>query len=291
MVFDSVLFLVALVGSGIAAVYDWKTTEVPDWVFYAMFGIGLPVVLIKSFFASDVSPFFLSSVSGIFLAGFGLLMYKAGQWGGADALLLGIVGFLLPQAPNEMKAGLLFPFPLSFLFNLFIVGTAYMLVYSAAVAARNDKFKILFANDLKASARTISVLSASLFLVFALGTFYMQKIFSGAVNVAEIVSTSIIPLILTMSLMIVYKFAILMEKNIFRKRISVSKLRAGDVLLKRREIVGIDESELAKIRKSGGKYVWIKEGISFVPAFVLALLFTFFVGDAIAFLIPLRLLM
>ena len=44
---------------------------------------------------------------------------------------------------------------------------------------------------------------------------------------------------------------------------------------------GITEKELKKIKKSGKKFIWIKEGVRFAPAFPLALLFTILVGDGI----------
>lgn len=290
MVFDLILLLIALIGSSIAAIYDLKTTEVPDWVFYVMFGIGFPIVAVKSFISSDFSPVVSSTITGVALLGFGLLMYKTGQWGGADAVLLGIIGFLIPQIPSGITTSLLFPFPVTFLINLFILGTAYMILYSIYIAAKNDAFKSLFVKDLKASSKLITILSVSLFLVFSATTFYLQKLFLGSVNIFEIISASIIPLVLTIVVVLVYKFAVLLEKNVFRKRILVSKLKIGDVLLKKREIVGIDKKELIRIKKSGEKYVWIKEGISFIPAFVIALLFTLVMGDAIMFLIPFKLL-
>ena len=67
----------------------------------------------------------------------------------------------------------------------------------------------------------------------------------------------------------------------FKIRIPVSKLKVGDMLLDERKLVGIEQPQINKIRRSGKKYVWIKEGVRFAPAFPLALLFTLYVGDAI----------
>jgi hypothetical protein len=47
---------------------------------------------------------------------------------------------------------------------------------------------------------------------------------------------------------------------------------------------GITEKELEKIKKSGRKYIYIKEGVRFAPTFPLALIFTLWFGDGITFL-------
>ncbi len=70
-----------------------------------------------------------------------------------------------------------------------------------------------------------------------------------------------------------------------KKRIPVSKLRVGDVLLSSKLWEGITEKELKRIKRSGKRYVRIKEGVRFGPAFPLALLFTIYFGDTILFLI------
>ncbi len=286
MVFDLILLAVAFVGSAVASVFDLKTTEVPDWIFYAMFGIGLPIVIVNSYISSSISPLIMSSAAGLGLLAFGYMMYKGGQWGGADAILLGIMGFLVPQIPSGLNANLLFPFPVSYLFNLFIIGTAYMIIYSACIAFKNDKFKTIFVKEMKASSKLLATFSILLFAIFLSATYYLQGFFSSSQNLVGAISSSIPPLFLTISIFFIYKFAMSVEKNIFTRRVSVSKLKIGDVLMKKREIIGIDRKELVKIRKSGEKYVWIKEGISFVPAFTLSLLFTIFAGDAILLMIP-----
>ena len=72
-----------------------------------------------------------------------------------------------------------------------------------------------------------------------------------------------------------------MEEIGFKKRIPISELKVGDVPVDYKVWEGITEKELKKIKRSGRKYIWIKEGVRFAPAFPLALLFTLFFGDAI----------
>lgn len=281
MAFELILLAVAFIGASIAAAYDLKTTEVPDWVFYAMFGIGLPVLIARSLIEGNFSHLTNSFIAGGGLLGFGYLMYKVGQWGGADAVLLGLFGFLLPAVPSHFSPTLLFPFPVSLLFNIFLVGAVYMLVYAAVFAAINKHIMAKFFNDMKASLKMAGLLVAGLFIL-ALGIgFYFAEIFT----IQTIFFNALLTAGGAIAFLVIYKFVHAVENFGFKKRIPVSKLRIGDMLLKKRELVGIDRSQLRKIKNSGKKFVWIKEGVRFVPAFPLALLFTLYYGDAVSFLI------
>jgi len=77
-----------------------------------------------------------------------------------------------------------------------------------------------------------------------------------------------------------YSFVIygkLVEKICFIKRVPVSKLKIGDVLLENKLWEGISAAELRKIRKQK-KYVWIKEGVRFAGVFPITLLLYHFQG-------------
>ena len=86
-------------------------------------------------------------------------------------------------------------------------------------------------------------------------------------------------------LYILWKFVKAVENVGFKKKIPVSKLRVGDVPDYYKIWEGITEKEIRKIKKSGKKYIWIKEGVRFAPAFPLALLFTLIMGDGIVWFI------
>ena len=89
----------------------------------------------------------------------------------------------------------------------------------------------------------------------------------------------------TFGFFLFWKFAKTVENVGFKKKISVSKLREGDVLESSRIWEGITKEQLRKIKNSGKKYVKIKDGVRFAPSFSLALIFTYFQGDAIFWLI------
>jgi len=279
--------LAALGGSVVAAAWDLKTTEVPDEVFYAMFGIGIGYYIYQSFLASSLMPFVMpAAFAGVmFLIGYG--MYKFGQWGGADAFLLTAVAFLLPAIPLDLgfTPRMLFPFPVSYLINVFLVGTPYMLVYIAIIAARDRNVQKAFGRDMKASAKTYLIFTSVVFLIFLGLTFYISQELSAQTPLSVLVKLSAFPAIGSFVLFVIYKFGRSVENVAFKRKIPVSQLKVGDVLLESKQFVGISARKVAAIKKSGKEFVVIKEGVRFAPAFPLALLFTLFYGDAIFFIL------
>jgi len=222
----------------------------------------------------------LSMIIGLGFLGFGFIMYFAGQWGGGDAKILSAIGFLLPSLPPEIKVNFFFPFPLSFFFNVFLVGAIYIILYALAMSIKNKKIWPMFFNSLKASAKIIVVFSSALILFFTVFgiifvRYYPILLVKDAVLFTVVIASSFI------GLFILWKFVKAVEDVGFKKKIPISELKVGDVPIDYKVWEGITEKELKKIKKSGKKYVWIKEGVRFAPTFPLALIFTLFFGDGI----------
>lgn len=286
MLLDQLIFGTALVGSGIAAAYDLKTTEVPNWVFYAILAAGIPLVALNAYLNSSFDMFALSGVTGLGLLALGYGMYRAGQWGGADMVLLALIGFLMPSAHLGFASATAFPFGVSFLMNLFLVGAVYMLAYSLVFALRNGRVIKSFKDDLRGNARSMFFFCAAVFLIFAGLSWYLGQMFGGMVTASDSLVWVSVPTASMLAFYVVYRFAKVVENVGFRRKIPVSQLRAGDMLMDERKLVGIEEAQVRRMKRSGKRHVWIKEGVRFAPAFPLALLFTLFFGDAV-FLLPL----
>lgn len=284
MVLDYVIFGAALGGSIIASAYDLKTTEVPNWVFYAIMIVGIPAVILKLIFSGNLDAFVISGLTGLGLLGFGYMMYRFGQWGGADMVLLALVGFMIPSMDLGFPIPTTFPFGISFLFNVFVIGAVYMIIYAMIFSLRNKIVIQKFKQEVKASSRLIMLIAASLIIIFSAFVFYFNFLLGNSLNSFEMINMITLPLILLLSFFFIYKFAKSVENFGFKKKISVSKLRVGDMLMTERKLVGMTEKQISKIKKSGIKIVWIKEGVRFIPVFPIALLFTLFLGDAIMLL-------
>ena len=290
--FGILVFAAALVGSSVAAAWDLRTTEIPDPIPYAMIAIALLVYGYQSIVQWDYMPLANSIAVGAVLFGFGYALYHFGQWGGGDVKLLSAIGFLLPNtaATGSLFPGLYlwFPFPLSYLFNVFFIGAIYMLTYALILALLNKKIFSEFGREVKASTNVIVAGSVALFVVFLFINWYfarsLQLPLVAARQMSFILINSLVPLGVTLGLFFVWKFVRAVENVAFKKRVPVSKLKVGDVLLDSKVWDGITKRQMKRIQRSKKRYVWIKEGVRFAPAFPLALLFTVYYGDAVLFM-------
>jgi len=278
--FGFFLLLTAFTGSMLASIWDLKTTEIPDEIPYTMMVIGLLIHSIESFLMWDYIPFLQSCVAGLSLLGLGLLMYYTGQWGGGDAKILSAIGFLLPVLNKNSPL----PFPLIYLFNVFLIGSGYMILYAIVLSLIKKEIIFRFVKDVKASSKflfisvvMVTVLISALFVTFNFGSYKNML-------TPEFLHLVIVSVLGTTSLFLMLRFVKTVENVGFKTKIPISKLKVGDVLLESKVWDGITKEELKKIKKSGKKYVWIKEGVRFAPTFPLALAFTILYGDGIFFI-------
>ena len=278
-----ILLLVAFIGSSLASICDLKTTEIPDEIPYVMMGIGIIGNLIESYLTWSYWPFLLSVIVGLSFFGIGFLMYFMGQWGGGDAKLLSAMGFLIPQLPTQFQISLFFPFPISFFFNVFFVGAIYMILYSLIMTIMNKKIWTVFLSDLRANSRSILILNSALVAALILSTIILTRYYQ--LLVIDIMTFGVMMILVLSGLFILWKFVKTVENVGFKKKIPISELKVGDVPLDYKVWEGITEEKLKEIKKSNKKYIWIKEGVRFAPAFPIALLFTLLLGDGILLLI------
>jgi len=280
---EILLFVVALIGSIAAGLYDLKTTEIPDEIPYVMMAIGIIGNLIKSYLVWSYWPFLLSMIVGLAFLGFGFLMYYLGQWGGGDAKILSGIGFLVPVLPPQISINLMFPFPIGFFFNVFLVGAFYMIVYAVILSFINRDIWSAFLQDLKANAKIFTTFNLSLLALLIFSVTLLTKYYE-LIPLNEMIMFSVMILLISIGFFILWKFVKTVEEVGFKKKIPISQLKVGDVPMDYKIWEGITEKELKKIKSSGKKYIWIKEGVRFAPAFPLALIFTILVGDGIVWL-------
>jgi len=275
-----ILISVALVGSFIAGVIDLKTTEIPDEIPYIMAIIGIVIHIIQSILFKSYMPILYSSLAGFGFLAFGFFMYYTGQWGGGDAKLLSALGFLLPTLEGSKT---FFPFSLSFFFNVFFIGAIYMILYAFALAFKEKKVWVEFSHEIKANVGMFVMLNIVIAIALLLFGVFAMKFLVG-LSFMELLLMEIKLVLFITFLFFVWRFSKTVEEVAFKKKIPVSMLREGDVLLESKVWEGLTKEQVKKIKKSGVKHVWIKEGVRFGLAFPLALLFTLFVGDGIIIL-------
>lgn len=265
--------VVAFIGSIYAALWVLKTTEIPDEIPHAMIIFALVFYGIQAIIENNYWIFLDSLIVGGIIFALGFIMYYAGQWGGGDAKILAAIIFLIPVANTTL------PFPVTYLLNVFIVGAAYMILYSFVLALMNRKIFSAFFVDIKKSKAVLALGSIALFATFAIINYLILVVLSYPVNYFSLVGNSIIPLFAAIGLFVIWRFAKAVEDVGFKKKVPIAKLRVGDVLIDSKVWEGITEKQLKKVKKSGKKFVWIKEGVRFAPTFPLALAFTLLYGD------------
>jgi Flp pilus assembly protein protease CpaA len=254
-----IIILAAITGTTIAGLWDLKTTEVPDQLPYIMIGFGIAFWLVDGVMTGVFTPLIYSLTIGSVLLAVGLILYRKGQWGGADAWILAAIGYMIP-----LYSGVLFIIP--YIMNFIVVSLFYTVIYAIAVGFLHPKSFKLFRKDVAKNVKLLLIGPACLAGVIA------AFLITGSVLIFPMIF-----LFSFLSVMLVFwRYALVLEKNVFRKKVKVSKLRKGDVLEKGNWI-GLTEKDIRKMKKSG--YVTIKDGIRFVPVFAIALVITLLCGN------------
>ncbi len=256
------LFVLALVWIVFASVQDLKTREVANWLTFSLIAFALAYRGFFALLANDVW-FFLSGVLG-----FGIffvlahLFYYGKVFAGGDAKLLMGIGAVLPFHTSSDYLSL----TLVFLLLLFFVGAFYSLVYSIITSARfSRRFVPAFAVSWKRYRLLWLVpviLSAMLFVVKpSLAAWFLLSAFFFFLPLA-------------------YIYLKAFEEGCLVVLLKPEQLTAGDWLQKdvrvagkllRKNVHGLSLREITYLRKYRKK-VWIKQGIPFVPAFLIAFL-------------------
>jgi len=273
-----ILFAAGITGFGLAAYWDLKTTEFPDWLPYGMIAAALGARSVFSLVYGDLWILLNSLLWGCVLLFLGLAMYLLRQWGDGDAWLLGAMGFLFPDwAGQELFLHpQVLPLPLALLFNFFLIGFLYMIAYSVALGLKNRKKTGMFLKELRKDARRLALIVAAFSAAVLAVSAYLLIYFPVPL---EAVSVLVLSPLLLLFLLVFVRYGRFVEKNLFKRRIPASRLRPGDVLVSGKWR-GLTEKEVERLRKKGG-HVWIKEGVRFAPVFLITVLVTLFYGGLI----------
>lgn len=280
---EAILLTIVFIGLLIAALFDIKTREVPDWVNYSLIFLGFGLRIIYSISSFDIS----YVIEG--LLGFGLfflislLMFYTGQWGGGDTKLLMGVGALLGFNLNFSEI----PLIITFFANLLIVGACYGLLWSLFLAVKHrKKFIISFKknhknNKIKITRRFVLITS----IIILIPAFIIEAVLLKI----SFIALAIIPI----TTLYIWIFARSVEQSCMFKLLKPSQLTEGDWIEKDIEIgnkkvytkrdLGVSKKQISLLKRyfSQGKIknILVKEGIPFVPSFLLAFIVTLLFGS------------
>lgn len=254
------MVMLAIGGSALAGLYDLKTTEVPEDIPYLMTALGVFYWFAYALTSGDFYPLLVSLSAGTLLLAVGLILYKRGQWGEADAWVLAAIAYTVPLYGNGI-------FMLDFLMNLFLAGAAYTIVYAVILGLLNRSVFPHFLRDMKGSARMLLVPSAFMAISFGMRAYGID---GGPLFTASV---------LFLLFLVFWRYSKTIEARVFRKRIAARNLRAGDVV---EGMVwrGLTKHEVEGIRKKS-RYVVVREGVRFVPVFPISLVLTLLSGNVL----------
>ncbi len=231
-----------------AGLYDLKTSDVYEEVPALLISFGLFYWFIISLVNGNFAFFLNSVLIGSFFLALGLLLYQLKVWGDGDAWVLGGIGFLVPFLPTPF----LF-YPLSFVFNVLIVGGIYSMIYIIGYGIIKESVRETFISEIRKHA----------------------LIYFGFIFTCVLISYYVQFFLIVGLFPIIYIYTKVVEKGMKRK-IKVSELKEGDVLVGG-EICGLKKEEIEKLKKTK-KYVDVQEGVRFTIVFPITLLFLYYFG-------------
>ncbi len=295
--FEYIILAIALLGTGLAGWQDLKTSGVED-KYPVFIGVsGILIHLANSYLTGVWSGFYHSIIIGLAFLAFGYIMYFANQWGEADVLILGALGFLIPGSLSIFAISVPFPYYAAiFLATVFIVGGIYSLLYSFVLALRTPGFAARFSGTLESYSGRFLNLSVILFIISILAVRYVQDNFYFLSDIL-LRQTFVLYLFFAAGFVLV-SFSKAIDSFVFRKEVDTSDLCEGDVLAEKIEtkdssyskklsgklFIGLETEDIEFIRKTKKK-VWIKEGIPFVPTFFFSVIFVWLFGNVFSFLL------
>lgn len=256
------LFVLGLIWILAATIQDIREKEVDNWLNFSLIIFALGFRFFYSLFSNSGFEFFYQGLIGlgIFFV-LGNVFYYSRIFAGGDAKLMIALGTILPFSINFYTNLRYF---VLFLLLFFVVGTIYGIVWSFILMFRNTK---LFARKFKSIFRKNKNL---IFMIMFLGLFFMilgfQYLFFFLVGAFVFISPYF------------FIYAKSIEEAAMIVKIKTSKLRQGDWLYNRIKVGkkyiepnwdGLTSEEINAIKKKY-EFIKIKQGIAFVPVFLIS---------------------
>ncbi|MBD3202810.1 hypothetical protein GF327_00815 [Candidatus Woesearchaeota archaeon] len=259
---------------------DLKKREVADWLNFSLIISGILINSIFWVYSRNLN-IILFSISGlIFSIILGYIMFYTGQWGGGDSKMMMGLGAMI---------GLSFgldSFLIKFYINLLFAGSIYGLAWIAYLTIKHRKrLFIVYKNisERKKIRKTKKIVSI-IVLVLLLILFFIPE------NYVDISSKLIFSAIMFFlySFQFLWIFVKAIEKEAMIKKTDVDDLTEGDwivkdVVVNKKTIcgpkdLGIEKYQIKKLKKLKQKgkikHVLIKQGIPFIPSFLIAFSYT-----------------
>jgi Flp pilus assembly protein protease CpaA len=286
-----IAIFVSLIGLIVGSITDLKKREVADYVNYSLMFIGFSIALITSIAKNNYLIFLYSVFGFTFFFIIGYIMFYTGQWGGGDSKMLMGLGSLLgltiifPLKDNFYYWIIEPPLIIIFLIITLFVGAFYGIFWSIGLAIINRKeFIKEFKRLLKQKKMKIIKIICLVVMVVLFSSSFIPKLIE--IKIILMIFSIFFPL-----LFYLWVFVKAIEKTAMIKKISPEKLTEGDWISKEIKIgkkiiaspkdLGASKEQIKKLIKLYNEkkitFVEIKEGIPFVPSFLISFVISLFV--------------
>lgn len=278
--FDLILTLIIILVLLISSIIDLKTREIPDEL---SIGLIVAAIILKILHAYEINNFLIllnSLLGGLIFAGISFIAYYTRQWGGGDAKLFIAIGIAFPYYPKEFNLfnpNLNVNFMFIIIFNILIFGFLYGMGYITYLLLKN-KNKL---NKLKLKINKLYFLLPLGIIILSLFFMYELRLLLLALALLVLIYPYLVKII---------KFA---EHEIMTYKLNANKLTEGDwvindIFYKNKKIYsnkspGITKKQIELFRKYKIKSIIVREGIPFVPAIFLGILFSLIFGSLLPF--------
>ena len=276
-----ILIGVAMVFLVVASYTDLKKREVPDWLNFSLMFSALGLRALYSF--EYGWSLLLDGVLGFLVClGIAYLFYHTNQWGGGDSKLLMGMGAVIGLGfdfQNWKLANYDFSLIIFFI-GLFLFGAVFALIWSMVLAFRNKDTFFQEFKDLLSNFKKWHYLSLIIGFGFLIGSFFYSYLW---------------PLIIFPGIGF-YTICFIkgVEKKCFIKKVKAEQLVEGDWLAEDIALAedvminknaALEKKDIWKLRhlQEEGKIkkIVVKEGVPFVPSFLLSYLAIIFGSELV----------
>ena len=278
--FELILVIIVVLVLLISSLIDFKKREVPDTLSVGLIVVAVILKILHSYEVSDISVLISSLIGFLVFFGISLVLYYTRQWGGGDAKLFMALGIALPYYPKELtifNPNLNINFMLIIVFNMLIFVFLFGLFYMIYLLIKN-----------KSKMKKLKLKVNKFYFLLPIALVILSLFFQYELRILLLILAFLI-------LIYPYLFKIVkfVENEVLTYKLKISKLTEGDwilhdVLYKKKKIYskkspGVTKKQIELFKKYKIKDVIVREGIPFVPAIFLAIVFSLIFGNLFPF--------
>ncbi len=264
--FEIILYSLGFIVLFIATMTDIAWREVPDLLSYGFLSTIIALRLLYFLQSKDTTIILYGTYGFLLCFAIGMIMFYSGQWGGADAKILYGIGVLFGAPFTSLDDPLFI-----FLGSLLGAGAVYGILYSLYLLMRHWK----------ACKKPLIQLHA-LYWKLRFGSYGIV----GMLFIVGFIQGGVLGLLwaliglFLLATTYLYITIKVIEETVMVVEVPLSKVTEGDwiakdVIVDGKKIcgpsdLGIEEHQIAQLKRLHMEKVWVKYGIPFIPSFFIA---------------------